>query len=1309
MTNSPSAPKPQNDQSKFSGRLARTMILALLAFAMIPLSIMASVAYTRSRTLLKEQIANQLKTTIQNQVEQINREMRTKAVRLDYISRRPGFHIPAEAVLSRQKTDPFYRSLVTKAFKEVNQPGDTPLFDDFALVDTEGKIWVSSQLKWEGQSIGGTSYFMNIVSGELSFASYNFVPILLDEFGIITVSPFYGSNGQVRGYLLGVSRQKSSQAILTAITVFNPDSSAYFYTSIGHQFVGIDPHENILSAFIPSSSQRTSIAATFESDNNTNFMSSPLSEFTNAAGTDVIAYTDWIPALNVGVVVELPQSAVFGQLNSLAPFTALLLVLTFIAMAIVIWISINRLVRPILGLAETTRRFSEGDWQERSPIKRKDELGLLAYSFNKMADELSSLYRTLEARIEERTRQIRTAAEVAQSITSNFNLDELLDNTVKLIVERFGYYHAGIFLVDRTGRTANLHAAFGPAAQEMLSRGHKLEVGSPSIIGWVTANNQPRVASDVEDDPIHLKNELMPETQAEVGIPISSGNLILGALDVQSTTSKAFDPDTIVVLQTLANQIAAALQNIGQTEATQVNYQDMERLYRASYQIAEAKTEEEVLETTARVLKDTPYITAVLTVNDRGLEVVSISDPFLGENAKSNPTKFIEFPVHEIATQLLHGSQIYDLTAQSELPAPLSKSFKQMGCQVTALLPIARDEILYAILAFGAPQKHLITPPIIQPYANIANIVSVTLEKVLASSTMEKRLGELGAIASTSQAISSVATLPSLYAILHEQIRQTVGDYSLVVAEYDEETDTVRIPYMYEDGQVSSLEPFPLGEGLSSILIRTRQPLMLVEDTERRAIALGAKVVGKPAKSWMGAPLLVGGESIGAIILQDLEHEKQFTEDDLRFLTAIAGQVGGAIYNIRLLNEARQHALRLETAAEIARDISGSLNLDELLLRTVNLITGRFEHYYHAAIFLVDPLGEFAVIREATGEAGAQMKRANHKLGVGSKSIVGYVAGRGEPLVVNDTAKDVLHQVNPLLPNTQAEAAIPLKLGERILGVIDVQSTQPNVFQEEDLQTLRILADQLAIAVVNTELFAETQEHLSQHRLLHHVTTSAASGTTLEEALDSAVQGLQVTLGGDRVAILLADKDNKVLEIKAAIGYSEEDISEIRIPIGTGITGWAAAHRKPLRIDNVADDPRYIQVSSNTRSELAIPLTYRNDLLGVINVESEQLGAYNEHDEEILGTLGGSLAAIIANARLLEQIRKQAERERLLFEVTSKIRRSTDMQTILSTTANELSKAVGGKRTQIKVELKGNGETELMDKEDSHKVNTNEQ
>jgi GAF domain-containing protein len=312
------------------------------------------------------------------------------------------------------------------------------------------------------------------------------------------------------------------------------------------------------------------------------------------------------------------------------------------------------------------------------------------------------------------------------------------------------------------------------------------------------------------------------------------------------------------------------------------------------------------------------------------------------------------------------------------------------------------------------------------------------------------------------------------------------------------------------------------------------------------------------------------------------------------------------------------------------------------------------------------------------------MKRAGYKIGIGSKSIVGFVSSKGELLVVNDTAKDATYYANPLFPDTRAEAAIPLKVGERILGALDVQSIKPYDFSEDNLRSLQILANQIAIAVVNTELFAETQEHLSQHRLLHHITTTVASGTTLEEALESAVNGLQVTLGGDRVTIMLVDREKKNLEVKASMGYAEE-ISKVNVAIGSGITGWAASHRRPLRIKDVTTDPRYILVSSNTRSELAIPLIYRNELLGVLNVESEQVDAYTENDEEMLGTLGGSLAAIIANARLLEQIRIQAEQERLVYEVTSKIRRSTDIQSIIMTTASELTRITGARYTKLQV------------------------
>ena len=466
---------------------------------------------------------------------------------------------------------------------------------------------------------------------------------------------------------------------------------------------------------------------------------------------------------------------------------------------------------------------------------------------------------------------------------------------------------------------------------------------------------------------------------------------------------------------------------------------------------------------------------------------------------------------------------------------------------------------------------------------------------------------------------------------------------------------------------------------------------MLVEDTEKHAIAMGAKIAGKPALSWLGVPLMARGEAIGAIIIQDLEHEHSFNEADLRFMILVANQVSGAIHNVRLINESQQTALQFETAAEIARDISSSLDLDELLQKAVELIRSRFD-FYHASIFLKDLPGEFVVIREATGDAGAQMKRAGHKLGIGSKSIVGFVAGKGEPLIVNDTAREATYYANPLLPETRAEAALPLRLGDRIVGVLDVQSKKAYAFGEDNLRTLQILADQLAIAVVNTELFAETQEHLAQHRLLHHITTTAASGTTLDEALQSAVNGLQVTLGGDRVSILLVDRDKKVLEVKAAVGYAS-DVFDLRIPVSMGITGWVAAHRRTLRVSNVLQDTRYIEGSPNTRSEMAIPLLYRSELLGVLNVESEQFAAYAENDEELLGTLGGSLAAIIANARLLEQIRAQAERERILFEISDKIRRTTDMETILATTASELTRAVGATGARINVGVTPSGAT----------------
>ncbi|MBX3038227.1 MAG: GAF domain-containing protein [Anaerolineales bacterium] len=989
------------------------------------------------------------------------------------------------------------------------------------------------------------------------------------------------------------------------------------------------------------------------------------------------------------LLLEINSPTASAQVTELTLFTVLVSLGVFgVLYALLNW-GVSRFIQPLQSLADSARRFTDGDWTQRVEISSNDEVGVIANSFNHMAGQLGEVYQSLEKKVDERARQIRTAAEVAQNVTTTLNLDDMLNKTTELLVQEFGFYQASIFLIDRGGKYADFKSGSGPATKELFNKKYRLEVGSASIIGWVAAKNQARITSNVSEDPLHLRNELLPETKSEATVPISLGNLVLGVLDVQSTQAAEFSPDTVVMLQTLASQIASAIQTTGLIEASQINFQEMERLYRSSRLIAEANNESEILNVGGQILRNAPYPIVVFKVEKDLLRVIASADTTRNvAEIEGLPTP-IKVQPEEIYDYLLRGVANANLI-DSHTPKVFKDLIHNLDLMGAVFIPVRRGNTLASIMMIGSRQQTLSNTSI-QPYINLADLMSVALERAGAVKETSKHLHEVEALASINDLISSAADMQSFYHDLLAKIKQIIGDYNLIVALYDEKSNSISIPFSYENGQVISIDSFPLGEGLTSILIRTRQPLMIVEDTERKLAQLGAKIAGKPAKSWMGAPMLVHNNPIGALIIQDLDREQVFNEDDLKFFTTLAGQVAGVIHNAALLDESQRRALQLETAAEIARDISGSLDLDELLVKAVGLIRERF-NFYHAAIFLLDLPGEFAVIREATGEAGAQMKRAGHKIGVGSKSIVGFVTGRGETLVVNDTSKDATYYANPLLPDTRAEAAIPLRVGDRILGALDVQSTKPYSFSEDNLRSLQILADQLAVAVANTELFAETQEHLSQHRLLHHITSTAASGSTLEEALESAVKGLQVTLGGDRVTILLVDREKKMLEVKASVGYAE-DVTATNVEIGKGVTGWVAAHRRPLRIRDVNEDPRYIKFSPNTKSELAVPLIYRNEVLGVLNVESEQVDAYTENDEEMLGTLGGSLAAVIANARLFEQIRAQSERERLVYDITSKIRRSTDIQSILMTTASEITRVTGARFTKIQVKPTGNGQT----------------
>jgi signal transduction histidine kinase len=186
----------------------------------------------------------------------------------------------------------------------------------------------------------------------------------------------------------------------------------------------------------------------------------------------------------------------------------------------------------------------------------------------------------------------------------------------------------------------------------------------------------------------------------------------------------------------------------------------------------------------------------------------------------------------------------------------------------------------------------------------------------------------------------------------------------------------------------------------------------------------------------------------------------------------------------RALGEAdyrlRWQASRLEVCAKVGRIITSILDLDQLLRQTVDLIRDCLG-FYHAGIFLLDESGEWAVLREATGEAGAQMKAQGYRLAVDETSMVGWTALHRQPCVTLDVGESAVRFNNPLLPHTRSEMTLPLMVGERVLGVLNVQSTEEAAFDEDDVRVIQSVADQVAVAVENARQHAETAESARAH------------------------------------------------------------------------------------------------------------------------------------------------------------------------------------------------------------------------------------
>lgn len=366
------------------------------------------------------------------------------------------------------------------------------------------------------------------------------------------------------------------------------------------------------------------------------------------------------------------------------------------------------------------------------------------------------------------------------------------------------------------------------------------------------------------------------------------------------------------------------------------------------------------------------------------------------------------------------------------------------------------------------------------------------------------------------------------------------------------------------------------------------------------------------------------------LALQELEQNRLHLEERIQERTA-------DLESARLNSERR--AVQFEAITQVARVIASIQELEALLPRITHVISQHFG-FYHTGIFLLDDVREYAVLKAANTEGGQKMLARGHRLKVGQVGIVGYVAGTGNPRVAMNAGEDVVFFNNPDLPNTRSEMALPLRVGRELIGVLDVQSTEPNAFKQEDVEALTTLADQVAIAIQNANSFVEA------HALL-------------EEAK------------------------------RATSGYIAQAWKILRPSVA--VTGYRTSTAGVRPLENPLEGEHIMQALNSNRTvqqanTLTVPIRLRGQVIGVINMRVPQEKSLNRDDVDIAEAVADRLSLALETSTLLRATQHRADIERVTAEITGRLSSSIRMESIIQTAAEELSRALGGSDVTVQIQ-----------------------
>lgn len=443
-------------------------------------------------------------------------------------------------------------------------------YNEIMVLDTHGNVIISTIPSREGINFQKQAFFelglRRFYAGFVEEASF-------EAENLVVATPIFDENRQdMRGVLV----LRSDAAFMKAIMENTPGFSEADTYLVDIHFSAVTRTRTPVKIV----SSKAALEAIRE------HVMGSTAIYTSYAGQQVLGYYQWFVPMQVAVIAEVPVSfVVSNSLQALAGSAILALFVVAVAILAVV-ISARTISDPIKTLAQTTESFATGKLSARAAVDRKDEIGALAQAYNQMAAQLQEMITKLEQRVADRTRdlegqtlRLRVAAEIARDAASARSLHELLDKTAELICNRFGFYHAGIFLLDNDKEYAVLVASPTDAGKKMIENNHRLRVGAIGIVGRVSATGEPRVTLNTGADAVYFNNPFLPNTRSEMALPLKVQNNVIGVLDVQSDQPLAFNEEDIAVMQVLADQLAIAIERTRLLQEVERNLKELESAY----------------------------------------------------------------------------------------------------------------------------------------------------------------------------------------------------------------------------------------------------------------------------------------------------------------------------------------------------------------------------------------------------------------------------------------------------------------------------------------------------------------------------------------------------------------------------------------------------------------------------------------------------------------------------------------------------------------------------------------------------------